>query len=90
MPPPADPVSVPEWIIQYVVGPLGVGFLTFLWWLGRKIYEDWEEAAATRDEEIDALRGEVRQLKRRLRQQMADDHTEVEALLREIHEDVQS
>jgi F0F1-type ATP synthase membrane subunit b/b' len=88
--PSPDLISVPEWVMHYVIGPVAVGFLTMIWWLGRKIYEDWEEAAATRDEEIEALRSEVRQLKRRLRQQTEDDHTEVESLLREIHEEVQS
>jgi F0F1-type ATP synthase membrane subunit b/b' len=88
--PSPDLITVPKWVMHYVIGPVAVGFLTMIWWLGRKIYEDWEEAAATRDEEIEALRSEVRQLKQRLRQQMADDHTEVESLLREIHEEVQS
>lgn len=67
-------------LVIYVAA--GVATLVFglLGWLGKRVLENKEQAADRRDDQIETLRTEIREIKR----QMGEDHGDVEDLVQRL------
>jgi hypothetical protein len=73
-------ISFPEWVLQYLVAPIAIGFFTLLWHLGRRELNEYDEGARKREEDIQELRSQIRSLKT----SVSGDHTAVEEKLDRI------
>jgi len=75
----APSVTIPQWVLTAVVIPMAVGLVWVLWRLGIREVERWEDE-----------REELRRMIQDLRDELHDDHGDVEAKLDRLIEEVQS
>lgn len=79
-------ISLPEWVMQYLVVPIAVGVFTLLWHLGRRELNRQDEGAERRESEIDDLRSDVEALKVHLH----DEHSSLEKKVDRIDKRIQA
>jgi len=91
--PPEDPITLPEWALQYLIAPAAVGMFSLLYWLGGHIVSNWESEREQLRSEVEAIKAEIREM----RDEMGSDHGDVEDYVQrlddkldQIHQEVGS
>jgi len=63
---PEDPITIPRWVADYLVVPVGLGILAILRWVGSKVLDyhqarltDLEDRVGELEDKIDRVLSEV-------------------------------
>jgi len=57
--PPDDPITIPRWIMQWLVVPAAVGLVAIMRWLGTKVLQAREDRIEDLESEVEQLSGKM-------------------------------